>query len=380
MRVAGPPRARLALEDGASFEGTAFGGDRPAAGEVVFNTGMVGYPEALTDPSYRGQILVLTYPLVGNYGVPAYREDAHGLPLGFESAEIQVRGLVVSRVSRAHSHRDAVAGLSDWLRAAGVPGVAGVDTRALTKRLRERGTMLGKIDLEAAEAAFADPGATDLVGEVSPRGTSSLGPAAGGGGGAPRVVLMDCGCKASIARALVARGFSVSRVPPDHYFFDGEYDGLVVSNGPGDPRAVTAAVRNVERAIAVGRPILGICLGHQLLSLAAGFSTYKMKFGHRGQNHPCLEHPLAAAPGAAAPPARRCYITSQNHGYAVHADGGPPDWHVWFTNASDGTVEGIRHRTKPFFGVQFHPEASPGPTDTAWVFDAFAAAVREVRP
>jgi carbamoyl-phosphate synthase small subunit len=371
-------RARLALEDGAAFAGTAFGGQRPAAGEVVFNTGMVGYPEALTDPSYRGQILVLTYPLVGNYGVPAFRVDADGLPAGFESSEIQVAGLVVSRLAPTYSHRDAALGLSDWLRAADVPGIADVDTRALTKRLRERGTMLGKIDLENAETAFADPNSTDLVGAVCPRRPARLGPAPGANGGAPRVVLMDCGCKASIARALVRRGFAVERVPPGHYFFEGDYDGLVVSNGPGDPRAVLPAVRNLERALAVGRPILGICLGHQLLALAAGFETYKMKFGHRGQNHPCVEHDIDAA-GSPAQPGRRCYITSQNHGYAVHGEGAPSEWRVWFTNANDGTVEGIRHRSKPFFGVQFHPEARPGPTDTAWIFDAFADAVRKVR-
>jgi carbamoyl-phosphate synthase small subunit len=368
-------RARLALEDGTSFPGTGFGGGRPAAGEVVFNTGMVGYPEALTDPSYRGQILVLTYPLVGNYGVPAYRVDANGLPVGFESAEIQIAGLVVSRLSPTFSHRDAALGLAEWLRAADVPGVADVDTRAITKRLRERGTMLGKIDLETAEAAFLDPNSTDLVGKVCPSGASRLGPDPGR---APKVVLMDCGCKASIARALLDRGFGVERVPPGHYFFDGDYDGLVVSNGPGDPRAVAAAVRNIERALAVGRPILGICLGHQLLALAAGFETYKMKFGHRGQNHPCVELGAEENDPSTAQ-SRRCYITSQNHGYAVHGDGGPPEWRVWFANANDGTVEGIRHRTKPFFGVQFHPEAAPGPTDTAWVFDTFADAVREVR-
>jgi len=372
------PRARLALEDGTSFAGTAFGGGRPAAGEVVFNTGMVGYPEALTDPSYRGQILVLTYPLVGNYGVPAYRVDASGLPFGFESAEIQIAGLVVSRLSPAYSHRDAALGLAQWLRAADVPGVSDVDTRAITKRLRERGTMLGKIDLETSETAFADPNSTDLVGMVCPRSATRLGPLPGATGDAPRVVLMDCGCKASIARSLLERGFAVERVPPGHYFFDGDYDGLVVSNGPGDPRAVLPAVRNLERALAVGRPILGICLGHQLLALAAGFETFKMKFGHRGQNHPCVEHGVDEA-GASTAPTRRCYITSQNHGYAVHGEGAPPEWRVWFTNANDGTVEGIRHRTKPFFGVQFHPEACPGPTDTAWVFDAFASAVREVR-
>jgi carbamoyl-phosphate synthase small subunit len=369
-------RARIVLEDGTSFAGSAFGGGRPAAGEVVFNTGMVGYPEALTDPSYRGQILVLTYPLAGNYGVPAYRVDASGLPLGFESARIQVAGLVVSRLSPTYSHRDAALGLADWLRAADVPGVADVDTRMLTKRLRERGTMLGKIDLENAEAAFADPNSTDLVGQVCPHRAARLEPRIEGGGRAPRVVLMDCGCKASIARALLDRGFCVERVPPGPYFIDGDYDGLVVSNGPGDPRAVTAAVRNIERALAVGRPILGICLGHQLLALAAGFGTYKMKFGHRGQNHPCVE--LGVGEGAASSAAgRRCHITSQNHGYAVHGEA-PPEWRVWYVNANDGTVEGIRHRTKPFFGVQFHPEARPGPTDTEFVFDAFATAVREV--
>jgi carbamoyl-phosphate synthase small subunit len=356
----GPP-CRLVLEDGSSFEGTAFGHHGTAGGEVVFNTGMVGYPESLTDPSYRGQILVMTYPLVGNYGVPARTLDEFGLPVGFESDRIQVRGLVVGECCARYSHHDAVEGLGAWLARHGVPGLAGVDTRAVTRRLREKGTMLGRLDdLDGRAPAFA-PGAADLVSEVAPESRRLIAPSAG----APTVVLVDCGCKASIKRALLSRGLNLRCVPAGDYFLDADYDGLVVSNGPGDPEACAATIRHVEHAMAVGRPILGICLGHQILALAAGARTYKLRFGHRGQNQPCVE---LAAGGRGS----RCVITSQNHGYAVRGDSVPDDWNVWFSNANDGTVEGLRHRTRPFRGVQFHPEAAPGPTDTAHIFDEFA--------
>jgi carbamoyl-phosphate synthase small subunit len=363
--------ARLVLEDGAVFEGEAFGAAAAAAGEVVFNTGMVGYPEALTDPSYRGQILVLTYPLAGNYGVAAYSEDRHGLPVGFESPRVQVAGLVVAEHCAGYSHHRAVRSLADWLAEAGVPGISGVDTRALTRRLRERGTMLGRLEAPGRETGFFDPNATHLVAAASPPAPTRLEPAgAPRAGRRPRVVLVDCGCKTAILRALLDRGFEVLRVPHDHYFLGEDYDGLVVSNGPGDPKTCTATVRNVERALAVGRPILGICLGHQILALAAGADTFKLKFGHRGQNQPCL-----LVEDDAGRPSGRCHITSQNHGYAVRAESLPSDWRVWFVNANDGTVEGCRHATRPFFGVQFHPEAHPGPLDTAWIFDEFARRV-----
>ena len=364
-------RGRLTLEDGTALEGEAFGAPAPAAGEVVFNTGMVGYPESLTDPSYAGQILVLTYPLVGNYGVPARTTDEHGLPVGFESERIQAAGLVVSERAERFSHHDAAMSLHAWLESEGVPGLSGVDTRALTRRLRSHGTMLGRLEPEGTEAEPFDPNAVGIVATVSVGDVVEYRLAAGES--RPTVVLLDCGAKASIPRALLRRGMNVVRVPHDHYFLDLDFDGLVISNGPGDPKMCTDAIRNTERALAVGRPILGICLGHQVLSLAVGAETYKLPFGHRSQNQPCIEITDDAGP------ATRCVITSQNHGFAVRSETVPDDWRVWFVNANDGTVEGIRHRTKPFAAVQFHPEASPGPVDSEGVFDDFAARVAEVR-
>lgn len=358
---------RLVLEDGTELVGRAFGAPLAAAGEVVFNTGMVGYPESLTDPSYAGQILVLTYPLVGNYGVPPRQRDQHGLPRGFESERIQAAGLVVWEQCERPSHHAAGSSLHQWLAEQGVPGLAGVDTRALTRRLRDRGTMLGVLETGGETAERYDPNAVDIVAEVTAAGVVHYRPP--GDGRRPRVVLLDCGAKASIVRCLLRRGFEVVRVPYDHYFLDQEFDALVVSNGPGDPQMCAPAIRNVERALAVGRPILGICLGNQILALAVGATTYKLPFGHRGQNQPCVEVDGDGRRGA------RCLITSQNHGFAVRAASLPDDWRVWFVNANDDSVEGIRHRSKPLWGVQFHPEASPGPVDADPIFDAFAAVV-----
>ena len=363
-------RGRLRLEDGSVVEGAAFGATGAVAGEVVFNTGMVGYPESLTDPSYAGQILVLTYPLVGNYGVPAFERDADGLTLAFESERIQAAGLVVWERSERYSHARAARSLDDWLKEEGIPGLAGVDTRALTKRLRTGGTMLGAIEpADAAEALpLTDPNATNLVAGVS---VDEVTRHAGAAADAPTVVLLDCGAKVSIVRSLLRRGLAVLRVPHDHYFPGERLDGLVISNGPGDPTMCRAAIRNIERALALDVPILGICLGNQLLALAAGAETYKLPFGHRSQ--PCVELLPSGERG------RRCVITSQNHGFAVRAASLPDDWRLWFVNANDGTVEGIRHRSKPRWGVQFHPEANPGPVDSAWIFDDFAEAVRRGR-
>lgn len=362
-------RGRLRLEDGSVFEGRGFGAAEPVAGEVVFNTGMVGYPESLTDPSYAGQILVLTYPLVGNYGVPSYGLDDVGLPVGFESAKIHAAGLIVWENSERYSHHLATRSLHDWLAGEGIPGLAAVDTRALTIKLREKGTMLGAIEPEsvAEPISLVDPNATELVATVSIDDVTHY-PC--GHDNAPKVVLLDCGCKTSIIRSMLDRGLDVIRVPHDHYFPGMAFDGLLISNGPGNPRMCSAAIRNIERALALDVPILGICLGNQLLALAAGAETFKLPFGHRSQNQPCVEMLPTGERGT------RCVITSQNHGFAVRADSLPPDWRLWFVNANDNTVEGIQHVSKPIKSVQFHPEANPGPVDSAWIFDDFAAVVK----
>jgi carbamoyl-phosphate synthase small subunit len=329
------------------------------SGEVVFNTGMVGYPETLTDPSYRGQILVLTYPMVGNYGVPEPRVTA-GLDETFESSQIQVAGLVVADATADYSHWSAGKSLPSWLGEQGVPGLSGIDTRALTKRLRERGTMLGMMVAGEEEIELCDPNREKLVALVSVKEPLTYG------AGGKRVVVVDCGCKDSIIRALVGCGLTVIRVPWDYDFLAEDFDGVVISNGPGDPRMCIPTIDHVRRAMEADYPIFGICLGHQILALAAGADTYKLKFGHRSQNQPCE----ALGTG-------RCYITSQNHGYAVDDRALPDGWTTWFRNANDGTNEGLRHRSGRFMSVQFHPEAAPGPLDTTFLFDQFLAMLHE---
>lgn len=347
---------KLFLKDGTVVEGKSFGAKKEAFGEVVFNTGMVGYVESLTDPSYEGQILVLTYPLVGNYGVPA--------PEFFESSRIHIAGLVVSEYSEKYSSYTAKQSLAKWLKASGIPAMTGVDTRALTKKLREHGVMLGSLG-EKKPKRFYDPNGKNLVAEVSIE-KKKIYPGPG-----PTIVTVDCGMKENIVRSLVARGANVIRVPWDYDFTRERYDGLFLSNGPGDPQMCAKTVEHIRKAMDMGKPILGICLGTQLMALAAGASTYKLKYGHRSQNQPCIVRGSGEADG------ERCYITSQNHGYAVDAKTLPKEWKVWFENANDGSVEGIRHTKKPWRAVQFHPEASPGPTDTAWVFDEFIAELKK---
>jgi carbamoyl-phosphate synthase small subunit len=344
---------RLVLEDGFSCAGRSFGAQVSVAGEVVFNTGMVGYPESLTDPSYRGQILVLAYPLIGNYGVPG-AEGKGGVDPRFESSRIQIAGLVVSQLSSQYSHWDGRKSLDEWLREHRVPGLAGVDTRELTQRLRTSGSMLGKLLCGAEDVDFHDPNAENLVAQVSTSEPRHFGE------GGKRVVLVDCGCKNGILRSLLARQVRVSVVPWDWPVDREDADGVVISNGPGDPRQVEATIGTVRRLMERGVPTFGICLGSQVLALAAGAQTYKLKYGHRSQNQPCV---LVGT--------RRCFITSQNHGYAVDERTLPPGWVPWFFNANDGTNEGVRHKDKPFMGVQFHPEASPGPVDTNSLFDEF---------
>ena len=356
--------ARLVLEDGSHFEGELFGAVRAAAGEVVFNTGMVGYAEAMTDPSYRGQLLALTYPLIGNYGVARSeqtpREDCDFVPDGFfQSGRIQVAGLIVSWLSPEYSHWSATRSLDSWMRDHGVPGLSGVDTRALTKKLRTQGSMLGKIVMDGKDTQWEDPNERNVVAEVSEQQVR-LFP----GGGGKRIILVDFGCKLGILRSLLRRGFDVLKVPWDYDWTREEADGVVLSNGPGDPKKCVPALEIICHGLEQTRPILGICLGHQLLGLAAGAETFKLKYGHRGQNQPCIEVGT-----------KRCYITSQNHGYAVNDQTLPADWQPWFFNANDGTNEGMRHRERPFFSVQFHPEGQPGPVDTEFIFDLFAEAI-----
>jgi carbamoyl-phosphate synthase small subunit len=351
--------AKLILEDGTVFCGRAFGARRDAAGEVVFNTGMVGYPESLTDPSYRGQILVFTYPSIGNYGVPPpTRQD--GLLSHFESESVHVRGVVVAGLCEQPAHWNSAQSLSAWLEQEGVTGICGIDTRALTRRLRERGVLRGAI-CHGGGSAIPDPGDDDcgLVAQVSVK-EPVVYP-----GGRLRLALLDCGVKNSIIRAFLRRGFTVLRLPWDHDFTREKADGVILSNGPGDPAACVRTIENVRRALSGKRPLLGICLGSQIMALAAGARTYKLPYGHRGHNQPCRETGT-----------RRCHITSQNHGYAVDADTLPADWRQWFVNANDNSNEGILHVSRPFFGAQFHPEASPGPDDCEFIFDMFTRAVQ----
>jgi carbamoyl-phosphate synthase small subunit len=353
---------RLSLDDGTQLNGRAFGAAKPVQGEVVFNTAMAGYVEALTDPSYRGQILVLTYPLVGNYGVPPPRRPG-SLDRPYESDRIQVQALVVQNYVEAFSHHAASRSLHEWLSAEGVPGLTGVDTRSLTRRLREHGTMRGS--LYPASMSEVDvrlrSGAVDMRDEVfrlvAPREPIHYE------GGKFTIVLVDAGAKDNIVRSLLARGASVIRAPwhADLAVLARRADGILIGNGPGDPKDLAALVAQVRSLLeSYRKPIFGVCLGNQILALAAGADTYKLPYGHRGVNQPVQD--LLT---------RRCYVTSQNHGYAVRDDSLPKDWEPWFVNINDGTNEGIRSRQHPYFSIQFHPEASPGPQDTGFLFDDF---------
>lgn len=346
--------ARLILEDGTVFEGKSFGYDSSTAGEVVFNTAMTGYPESLTDPSYEGQILVTTYPILGNYGVPPCREK-DDVSEYYESEHIHCKAIVAQDYSWDHSHWQADRSLADWLKEEKIVGVYGIDTRALTKHLREHGSMLGKIIVDGAEdVAFYDPNAENLVAKVSCKRVEVHGE------GPKTVVLVDCGVKHNIIRCLLRRNVAVIRVPWDYDFNQLEYDGLFISNGPGDPDTCDAAVRNIRKALSGDKPICGICMGNQLLAKAGGASIYKLKYGHRSHNQP------VRMVGT-----EKCFITSQNHGYAVDNDTLGEEWEPLFINMNDGTNEGIKHKTKPFFSSQFHPEACSGPLDTEFMFDKF---------
>lgn len=380
--------ATLVLDDGSMFHGFSFGFDKAVTGEVVFNTAMTGYPESLTDPSYAGQLMVLTYPLVGNYGVPPFSIEENGLPTYMESEKIHAEAIIVSDYSEEYSHWNAVESLGDWLKREMIPGITGIDTRALTKKIREHGVMMGRIVIGGAgetdngqltidnEEGMPDYGSINYVDRVSckdiivyqPDGTSQTYPLSEvdncqlsiANSQLKRVVLLDCGVKANIIRNLLKRNVAVIRVPWNYDFNHLEYDGLFLSNGPGDPDTCDAAVRNIRKALAGDKPICGICMGNQLLAKAGGASIYKLKYGHRSHNQP------VRMVGT-----EKCFITSQNHGYAVDNDTLGADWEPLFVNMNDGTNEGIRHKTKPFFSSQFHPEACSGPTDTEFIFDKF---------
>lgn len=356
-------KVTLLLSDGTRFHGTSFGYEAPVAGEVVFNTAMMGYPESLTDPSYAGQLMTLTFPLVGNYGVPAFSVEENGLATFMESDKIYARAIIVSDYSENYSHWNAKESLSEWLKREKVPGITGIDTRELTKVLREHGVMMGKIlfDDEPNNIPEAEYEGVNFVAEVSCKEVIRYAPT-NGETNPKKVVLVDCGVKNNIIRCLIDRGVELIRVPWDYDFNTLEFDGLFLANGPGDPDTCTATVEHIRQFLAnpTVRPCMGICMGNQLLSKAAGASIYKLKYGHRSHNQP------VRMVGT-----ERCFITSQNHGYAVKADTLPADWQVYFVNMNDGSNEGIRHKTNPWFSAQFHPEACSGPVDTKFLFDEF---------
>lgn len=351
------PTLTLTLEDGTQFTGKSFGAYTETAGEVVFNTGMVGYPESFSDPSYTGQILTLTYPLIGNYGVPAPQKNADGLESIFESGRMTITAVIVSEYAEQPHHWQSTQTLGDWLKANNVPGITGIDTRALTRHLRDKGAMLGIITKSAkSRIPFHDPNSENLVAQVSPKEPILYKK------GPKHIALVDCGMKLNILRNFLERDISVTRLPWNYnpWNLKTKFDGIFFSNGPGDPSLMKETVEIMKQGLEQKIPTFGICLGSQIMGLAAGGKTYKLKFGHRSQNQPCVDLETG-----------RCTITSQNHGYAVDGKSIGKDWKVWMINANDNSVEGIKHQKLPFFSVQYHPEAHPGPNDNNPLFDKF---------
>ena len=369
-------QARLVLEDGSEYSGYHFGKARSQAGEVVFTTAMGGYTQFLTDPGFRGQILVSTYPLMGNGGVPVKPRtceplmDEQGIPLHFESPLVQVSGFVVSEACNEPSHYSSGATLSAWLEKNNVPGIYGIDTRALATRLRNNGVMQGKILVDSCRELTMESGIIpNPVADVSCREAKTfLPPGKAGKEALLKIAIIDCGVKANILRCLLARNAEVTCLPWNNDLKGIEYDGLLLSSGPGDPKACGKTIAAIRQAFDRKKPIFGIGLGNQIMALAAGGDTYKLPFGHRGQAQPCMEVGT-----------QRCYITSQNHGYAVRAESLPKGWEPWFINANDNTVEGIRCTRYPFSAVQFNPEGCPGPRDTEFLIDKFIQQVQEAK-
>ena len=365
-------RATFTIKDGPIFHGKSFGAKANVSGEAVFTTSLVGYPESMTDPSYRGQILVFTQPLIGNYGVPSSVRDEYGLLKYFESPNIQACAIVVADVALQYSHWTAVESLAQWCAREGVPAITGVDTRAIVTHLRESGSSLGKITIgEEYDAdedeAYEDPASVNLVKRVSTKAPFHV-PSPNGDA---HVALIDCGVKENIMRSLVSRGCSVTCLPynyPIHKTAH-HFDGVFISNGPGDPTHCRETSDNLKKLMDTSQiPIFGICLGHQLLAIAIGAATTKMKYGNRAHNIPALD--LSTG---------KCHITSQNHGYAVDPTTLPSDFKEYFTNLNDGSNEGLMHKSRPIFSTQFHPEAKGGPLDSSYLFDAYVANVKQYK-
>ncbi|KAI8092689.1 small subunit of carbamoyl-phosphate synthase [Halteromyces radiatus] len=366
-----PNAAALKLKSGQVFTGQSFGAQQSTFGEAVFTTSLVGYPESMTDPSYTGQILVFTQPLIGNYGVPGQVLDQYGLSKYFESDKIQVQGIVVNDYATQYSHWTAVESLGEWCIRHNVPAISGVDTRSITQLLRDQGSTLAQLAVgsdatSSNVTSFPDPNTDNLVAKVSTKVPLHYNPQ-----GDVKIAVIDCGVKQNILRCLTERGAQVTVLPWNYDFnqVKDEFDGLFISNGPGSPATCTETVKHLRTAIDHwNKPIFGICMGNLLLGMAAGLDVYKLPFGNRGHNQPALHVDTGL-----------CYITSQNHGYALQDKVMPKGWKKMFVNANDGSNEGIQHESKPIFSVQFHPEAKGGPQDTEYLFDDFLGHVRAMK-